>query len=129
MTILHEWCNTQKGFTETGWHLDKDLIVSGNKFYSENNCVFLPELINLAIVKPKKSRDLPTGVSKVYKSRKFVARISRYGNTESLGAFSEIEDACNIYKEAKKSYIAELADKYKHLLDERAYVSLINYEV
>lgn len=126
---FHEWCNTQKGFTETGWHLDKDLIVSGNKFYSENNCVFLPELINLAIVKPKKSRDLPTGVSKVYKSRKFIARISRYGNTESLGAFSEIEDACNIYKEAKKSYIAELADKYKHLLDERAHVSLINYEV
>ena len=126
---FHEWCNTQKGFTEDGWHLDKDLIVSGNKVYSENNCVFLPEIVNLAIVKPKKSRDLPTGVSKAYKSRKFAARIGQYGSIKYLGAFYEIEDAYNTYKDAKKVYITELADKYKHLLDERAYDALINYKV
>ena len=33
---FYEWCNRQNGFNNKGWHLDKDLLVKGNKVYNEN---------------------------------------------------------------------------------------------
>ena len=43
---FYEWCNQQVGFGNEGWHLDKDLLIKGNKFYSESTCVFIPSEIN-----------------------------------------------------------------------------------
>ena len=36
---FYEWCNKQIGFSNQGWHLDKDLLIKGNKVYSEHSCV------------------------------------------------------------------------------------------
>ena len=33
---FYEWCNKQIGFGNDGWHLDKDLLIKGNKVYDEN---------------------------------------------------------------------------------------------
>ena len=126
---FHIWCNEQKGFKEEFWQLDKDLLVTGNKLYSETTCVFLPSVINMAIVKPAKVKELPVGVTLSSDKKKFVARIRRCGNSEVLGRFTDLESAKEVYKHAKISYITELANKYKGLIDDRAYEALINYKV
>ena len=48
---FYEWCNKQIGFGNKDWHLDKDLLIKGNKVYSENTCVFLPKEVNSLLTK------------------------------------------------------------------------------
>ena len=53
---FYEWCNKQIGFGVEGFELDKDLLIKGNKVYSESTCVFLPSEINSLLVKRTASR-------------------------------------------------------------------------
>lgn len=53
---FYEWCNKQIGFGNEYWQLDKDLLIKGNKVYSENTCHFIPKEINLVLTKSDKKR-------------------------------------------------------------------------
>ena len=50
------WCNKQLGFGNTGWELDKDILVKGNKVYSEDTCCFVPPEINCLMTNNKSIR-------------------------------------------------------------------------
>ena len=123
-----EWCQTQTGFNIEGYQLDKDLIYKGNKEYNENNCVFIPNIVNTMLTKSNSIRgDLPIGVTK--NGNNFRARCSIYGISKTIGTFSTPELAFNAYKAFKEAHIKELAEKYKTTIDQRAYQALLNYEV
>ena len=53
---FYDWCQKQIGFANKDWHLDKDLLVKGNKIYSESTCIFIPSEINLLLTKCTASR-------------------------------------------------------------------------
>lgn len=130
-SYFYEWCQTQIGFNNTGWCLDKDLLVRGNKTYSESNCVFIPEKINNALIKSDKARGLyPIGVCIDGESGNFYAQVNNGSGCQvNLGRFTDPISAFNAYKEAKERYLAELAEQYKEQIDPRAYEALLNYEV
>ena len=128
---FYEWCNEQIGFNNEGWHLDKDLLVKGNKVYSESTCVFIPAEVNALLTKCTNSRgEHLIGVYWYKRDKAFVARVNKSkGGREWLGSFNTEIEAFNAYKTTKESFIKEQAEKYKSQIDERAYNALMNYEV
>ena len=128
---FYEWCHKQIGFGVEGFELDKDLLVKGNKVYSEPTCVFLPSEINTLLIKREALRgEHLIGVYWNKKASAFVARVNKNkGKQEHLGYFTTEIEAFNAYKQAKESFVKEQANKWKDKIDERAYLALMNYEV
>ena len=128
---FYEWCNKQIGFGNEGWQLDKDLLTKGNKVYSEDSCIFIPNEINLLLTKRTTSRGKHLiGVCWHNASKSFIAMVNKNkGKQEHLGCFKTEIEAFNAYKEAKESFIKEQASKWKGKIDERAYEALMNYTV
>ena len=128
---FYEWCQKQIGFNNEGWQLDKDLLIKGNKVYSEDSCVFLPQEINKILTKRTTSRgEYLIGIywSKTHKA--FKAQVCKNkGGRECLGYFNTELEAFNAYKVAKESFIKEQVNKWKGKIDGRAYNALMNYTV
>jgi len=135
-TFFYEWCNEQVGFGNTDsrgayWHLDKDLLVKGNKLYSEDTCVFLPKIINQTLITKNSCRgDCLIGVTFDKNRNKFMAKCGvGVGITPNLGRFNTEIEAFQAYKKAKETYVKKLANDYKDVIDPRAYKALLNYTV
>ena len=128
---FYEWCNKQIGFSNRGWHLDKDLLIKGNKVYSESTCVFIPQEINTVLIKSTASRgEHLIGVCWSKTANAFKAQVNKgKGKPEWLGSFKTELEAFNAYKKAKEVFVKEQAEKWKSQIDERAYNALMNYEV
>lgn len=128
---FYEWCHKQVGFNNEGWHLDKDLLIKGNKVYSEDSCVFIPAEINSLLIKSTASRgEHLIGVHWSNTNKAFRARVCKNkGKREYLGSFKTEIEAYNAYKQAKESFIKEQAEKWKGQIDDRAYNALMNYQV
>ena len=128
---FYEWCHNQIGFGIEGFELDKDLLIKGNKVYSENTCVFLPNEINSLLVKREALRGKHLiGVCWSNTNKAFVAQVRiNKGKQEYLGCFKTELEAFNAYKKAKESFVKEQAEKWKDKIDERVYKALMNYEV
>ena len=116
--------------------LDKDILHKGNKVYSPENCVFVPNNINTLFIKNDKSRgEYPIGVSYNKRDKKFSAQCSIYNFEENkkeykyLGYYETPEQAFNSYKQFKENYIKQIADCYKDRIPTKLYDALYNYEV
>ena len=128
---FYEWCHNQIGFDNEGWHLDKDLLVKGNKVYSEDSCIFIPKEINLLLVKSTASRgEHLIGVHWSKTNKAFRACVNKNkGASEHLGYFKTELEAFNAYKQAKEAFIKEQANRWKGKIDLRAYEALMKYQV
>ena len=128
---FYEWCNKQIGFGNEGWQLDKDLLIKGNKVYSESTCVFLPQEVNSLLTKRTSLRgNHLIGVYWDKTHKAFIALVNKNkGKQEHLGYFKTEIEAFNTYKQAKESFIKEQANKWKGKIDPRAYEALMSYTV
>lgn len=128
---FYEWCQEQIGFEIKGFALDKDILVKGNKLYSEDTCVFVPKAVNqLLITKSSCRGEYLIGVSFEKSRSKFVSKCSIGNrNSHNLGRFATEIEAFQTYKTFKEAYIKQVAEQYKSQIDPRAYKALIEYEV
>jgi hypothetical protein len=94
---FYDWCQEQIGFGKVGidgciWQLDKDILFTGNKIYSEDVCVFVPKEINVFFTDRGNVRgDYPVGVHFHKASGKFKAQCAVNGKQQHLGYFSTVD--------------------------------------
>lgn len=118
----HNYTSFDKWFSENhidGCELDKDLMVSGNKVYSPETCVFVPREINMILVNKKSCRgEYPHGVSFHTNRNKFVAQIAIQGKQTGLGYFDDPLSAYLKYRDAKLEYVEFMIDKFRDVLSD-----------
>lgn len=128
-----EWCQSQIGFGVKGYELDKDFISKGNKLYSEDTCFFIPQVVNVFIIKADRRRGkYPVGVSIDKKTGRFIARCrdgSEKKNSKYLGVYKTSEEAFQAYKTYKEALAKELAIKYERLVHPKVIEVLSNFTV
>jgi len=143
--ICEDWYNYQtfakwaeENYYEIPNHqiqLDKDILIKGNKLYSPDTCVFVPQVINALFTKSDKARgDLPIGVYWFEEGGNYRAQCSYVDDNNVkrnkwLGGYDNPEDAFYAYKTYKEEYIKKVADKFKKYIPEKLYNALYNYEV
>ena len=134
-TFFHKWCNEQIGFNSKdsgrNWHLDKDLLIKGNKIYSEDTCVFIPNKLNGIILNGKSQRgDLPRGVCWYEQGSCYRAQAHDINsNKKHIGYYKTVNEAFIAYKFYKEGVVKQVAEQYKDVIDPRAYKALLEYEV
>ena len=139
--VCDEWLNFQnfaKWFYENYYEinserieLDKDISIKGNKIYSPNACIFVPQKIN-ALFRSRKSNTIYNGVSKVnmeYNSKYKPSLLY----TNSFRYFDNIGEAYKLYKHRKELVIHSLAYEYKlnypNEFPNKVYNVLMNYSI
>jgi hypothetical protein len=117
-----EWCQTQTGF-KMGFHLDKDLLLEGNKVYSPTTCCFIPPHLNAAITGMKHTNTTGyTGVVLTDTGR-FLAGITMNGVGINLGTYDTKQQASLMYKSIKNAYVNSLAIIYKDEISIEAFTA------
>lgn len=138
-SVCNEWlcyANFKKWYNENYYNIeeetmciDKDIIVKGNKIYSPDTCVFVPQRINKLFVNNKSNRGkYPIGVTYDMSTGYFVSIVRE--NNRNLKTYHKTpEDAFNSYKERKEEIIKKVADEYKDKIPQRLYDAMYAYKV
>lgn len=123
------WLTKDKNY-KPDYHLDKDLIFSGNRVYSPEACCLVPIEINNLLLDPKsKSRKLPVGVKVDSRSGRFVASMRMRSKNRHIGSFETPQEAHDAYVKVKEAYVKQVAKKWRGQIDERVYDALISWRV
>ena len=114
--------------------LDKDILHKGNKIYSRETCVFVPQRINKLFIKSDETRgDCPIGVHLTPSGNYRVFCSNGYSEQIKLGTYKTKEEAFQVYKEYKEKVIKEVIDSYEGIIPEPFYSKLreamYNYKV
>ena len=114
--------------------LDKDILFKGNKMYSRDTCIFVPERINTLFTKRDNDRgNSPIGVRENSSGNYQAYCNDKNGKGVTLGTYSTKEEAFYKYKEYKEKVIKEVIDSYEGKIPEPFYsklkVAMYNYEV
>lgn len=111
-----------------GYHLDKDILIPGNKVYGPETSRYVPMEINNLVVRTAKSR-CHQGVDISY--GKFRVQIRKSGKKIHIGVFDTEDEAIAAYIIEKESYVKLMAVKYHKngYIPEDVYNALMEWKV
>lgn len=131
VTVCEEWHSFMafRAWMETqdwqGKHLDKDIIVPGNRTYSPDTSVFVPPALNSLLLDCAASRGKwPIGVYWDKHAKQLRAKIRIAGRRKYLGQFTCPHEAHMAWRKAKVRVIRDAAREQD---DPRVYAGLMRH--
>ena len=131
-TVCDEWLNFQtfaKWYDENIYqvgtermHLDKDILHKGNKIYSPDNCLIVPQRINMLFSHKPNKYNLPNGIKPIANGR-----FEAVYNQKHLGKFDTVIEAELAHEKAKRSAIRRVAEEYKSVIPKKVYIALLEW--
>lgn len=129
---FYNWFKDPQNGYRKNYHLDKDLLVQGNKIYSPETCCFVPQTVNSMMTRNQRIRGKVKSIGVTFRRGKYIARCN-FGHKEAatVGVFDNEQDAFIAYKKAKEGYIKNLAEDLfsKEMITEKVYNALLKYDV
>lgn len=135
-TVCEEWHNfqvfadwyTREDEYGRGYHLDKDVLVKGNKVYSPSTCCLVPQDINsFFCTSQEKESGLPVGISKT-KYGTFQVKLSSKGMKKYVGTYKTLEEASYAYSNAKGIRAKELALENLGNIRYKVFLAIMNWK-
>ena len=116
---FYEWLHLQQNFDkwyrEEQWNVDKDILKKGNKIYSPDTCVLVPNNVNKLFTNHESARGkCPVGVTYDKKWGKYIASCNNPFSPKGysyFGGYCSKEDAFNAYKNGKEKIIKMVAEE------------------
>ena len=114
-TAFRDWFDSSNH--RKGYHLDKDILYSGNNLYCPEKCTYVPQRINSLVMYLSSYGDCKSGVSKRMKkgTKEFNGLYNLSCCGAYLGRFTCEDTAHDRYKEFKSLLMEEVADQYYEL--------------
>lgn len=110
LTGFEKWMQTQDW---QGKHLDKDILIPGNKIYGPETCVFISKELNCFLLDSAANRgQYPLGVYWDTDAKRFKAQCRNpfVGKQQALGRFDTPEEAYEAWRTKKHEHALVYAD-------------------
>ena len=125
--------NSNKESNGRYWCIDKDILVEGNKRYSKDTCIFVPNEVNVFFCRKEIGNTGYLGVNYIKPATKgakegYIARCHFGGERKYLGYYDTPNLAYQAYRTAKVKAAKELADKWEGRVDDRVITALRSFE-
>ncbi len=125
--VFAEWFYGHK-YAESGYDLDKDILVVNNKEYNSATCCFVPQEINKLLTDRMLARgSYPQGVTLKKETGRFCSQININGSRIHLGYFSCPNEAHQVYKKEKEAYVKVKALEWQDRIADNVFQALMNW--
>ena len=106
--VFAKWCVSQK-YYGSGYDIDKDILVTGNRVYSENTCCLVPSEINAMVIGLRFiNGNSDMGVVYNESARKYIAKVCVGKYQKYIGSYKTLKEARRAYIELKKRYFKNM---------------------
>lgn len=127
---FYNWTNNRDW---EGLRLDKDVLIRGNRIYSPDTCVYIPNSLNQLLKQPKKSdSDICMGVRYLHGYKDSKDKFEAYSKYEQkyiyLGTYYSKEEAHAAWQQEKVTHFEKEIQKLEEMnfKDQRIYPALEN---
>lgn len=127
--VFAEWYINHE-YSDLGYQLDKDILVSGNRVYSPDFCCFVPAELNSLLTSCAKVRGaLPQGVCWDKQHDRYRAQMNMNGRYKYLGLFNCVDEASEVYKTTKEDYVKEKALEWQDRIAPEVFDALMAWKL
>ena len=123
MQNFSEWFDEKKYECGERLHIDKDILYVGNKIYSKDTCILVPQRINMLFTNKPNRFGLPSGISPIANGRYSV----KY-NGKLIGNADSLEEAVIMHEVEKQKAIIRITKEYKEILPVEVYDALMSWK-